>query len=291
MESIEFICINDGSTDSTEKIIQSYIALDSRFKLLNKKNSGYGDSLNKGLKVAKGEFIGIVESDDYVDSGMFSLLYSKAIENNLDLIRCGYFEHRSGIDKKYNSGIQPNRVFAPTEIQGPFFASQAIWSHLYRKDFLLRNNISFLSTPGASYQDTSFVFKALAMANRYMYIDSYFYHYRMDNEASSINNPKKVFCVCDEWKEIFNFFQNNEARLSKLAGILLILKSNTYNWNYERIAPDRKKEFLNRWSKEIRQGLFYKDYSLWPTSKKALLKLFVLGYCPSLLMKYKRLKK
>src|SRR5574344_2160891 len=95
LKDIEIICINDGSTDSTLSIIKEYATNDNRIKIIDKKNSGYGDSMNQGLDMATGDYIGIVESDDFAELNMFDKLYNKAIENNLDLVRCQYFHYKT----------------------------------------------------------------------------------------------------------------------------------------------------------------------------------------------------
>src|SRR5574344_757344 len=81
LKDIEIICINDGSTDSSLKIIKDFQKNDDRVVLINKKNSGYGDSMNKGLEKATGEYIGIVESDDFIEKDAFEKLYSLAKKN------------------------------------------------------------------------------------------------------------------------------------------------------------------------------------------------------------------
>ena len=66
LENIEIICINDGSTDSSPAIIREYMERDARFVMIDKANSGYGDSMNRGLDQARGEYVGILESDDFM---------------------------------------------------------------------------------------------------------------------------------------------------------------------------------------------------------------------------------
>lgn len=78
LKEIEIICINDGSTDKSLNIIQKFMQIDNRIKLINKQNSGYGDSMNFGLKAAQGEYIGIIESDDIAKKNMFKELYNIA---------------------------------------------------------------------------------------------------------------------------------------------------------------------------------------------------------------------
>ena len=87
LKDIEIICINDGSTDSSLQIIKRYAKKDSRIIVINKKNSGYGDSMNQGLAKATGEYIAIVESDDYIDEDAWENLYKLAKKHNADIVR------------------------------------------------------------------------------------------------------------------------------------------------------------------------------------------------------------
>ena len=87
LAEIEIICIDDGSTDSSPEIIQEYAENDARIKVITKPNSGYGDSMNQGLKKARGEYIGIVESDDYIETDAFEKLYALAKEFDADVAR------------------------------------------------------------------------------------------------------------------------------------------------------------------------------------------------------------
>ena len=83
LKDIEIICINDGSTDSSLEILNEYSSKDSRVKIINKANSGYGASMNKGLEAASGEYIGIVESDDFIKTTMFEDLYNIAEKKDI----------------------------------------------------------------------------------------------------------------------------------------------------------------------------------------------------------------
>ena len=91
LQDIEIICVNDGSKDSSLAIMQEYAERDERVKIIDKPNSGYGNSMNRGFDMATGEYIGIVESDDYADANMFETLYRVAKEENADVVKGGFY--------------------------------------------------------------------------------------------------------------------------------------------------------------------------------------------------------
>ena len=87
---IEIICVNDGSKDSSLEILLDYARRDSRVKVIDKDNAGYGHTMNLGMDMASGEYIGIIESDDYVDLHMYEDLYQIAQENRLDWVKADF---------------------------------------------------------------------------------------------------------------------------------------------------------------------------------------------------------
>ena len=90
LKEIEIICVNDGSTDSSPEILKEYAEKDNRIKVISKPNSGYGHTMNVGIDAAIGEYIGIVESDDYVKLDMYETLYNIAKKNDLDVVRADF---------------------------------------------------------------------------------------------------------------------------------------------------------------------------------------------------------
>ena len=91
LEDIEIICINDGSTDGSLAILKSYAEKDKRIVLVDKENGGYGIGMNIGMSLATGEYIGIVEPDDFVPVNMFGDLYKIAKENDLDFVKADFY--------------------------------------------------------------------------------------------------------------------------------------------------------------------------------------------------------
>ena len=187
LDRIEFILINDGSTDGSLKVIQKYVKEDKRFRILDKVNSGYGDSINRGIELAKGKYIGIVEPDDFCEVDMFEVLYRLAEEKKVEVARGNYYYYSESGDEMRASiyGKYSRTVLDPGKDYKIFQEPPAIWSAIYRRDFLLDNKITLLDTPGASYQDTGFYLKTLVSAERIAFKNSALYHYRIDNPKSS----------------------------------------------------------------------------------------------------------
>lgn len=263
LKDIEIICINDGSTDNSLNILQEYSLKDNRIIIINKENTGYGNTMNVGLSRATGKYIGIVESDDFAESFMFERLYNIAEKNTVDMVKSNYFTFKgSGMKEKVFienlNQCKYNRIFCPIDEPEIFFASPSIWTSLYRRDFIINNNIYFNETAGASYQDTSFAFKVLSMAKKvYLTKDAYLY-YRIDNMGSSVLSTEKIFCVCDEYKEIENFIQKNYINKAKLRDIKFIMKYRTYKWNYDRLISAFQYAFLLKMYEELKYEFKYK---------------------------------
>lgn len=256
LEEIEIICVNDGSTDNSLSIIQEYALKDDRIIIIDKQNTGYGHTMNVALSQATGDYIGIVESDDFVDKEMFEKLYNIAEKNFADVVKSNYFEYRKGSDTFVENlkKCTYNYTFDPTEKNNIFFVAPSIWSGIYKRSFLMDNNITFNETPGASYQDTSFAFKVWVSAKRVFLIDDAFLHYRIDNMSSSVNSTSKVFCICDEYKEIRKFLESNRYSNNRLVLLAFAMKFISYKWNYNRLSSAFQYAFLLKMVEEFREA-------------------------------------
>lgn len=279
LKDIEIICVDDGSTDSSGEILDEYASNDSRVRVIHKENRGYGHSMNMGFAAANGEYIGIVESDDYAERNMFEKLYNEAKKNQLDVIKSSFYFYYSVPEEKNEkneivSKILAKQVFCPTtyfeskmEMVNLFNIKPSIWSAIYRNSFIRENGINFLETPGASYQDSSFNFKIWSLAQRAELLQDAFIHYRQDGENSSINSKGKIFCVCDEYAEMQKFLNEHPLVKSKMEFIMQRIKYDSYMWNYNRLAQKYKYIFLERASEEFKEGLsngsIDKEYFEW----------------------------
>lgn len=271
----EAICLNDGSTDSSGAIAHEYADADPRFRVVDKPNSGYGATMNVGLDAACGAYIAVLESDDFMYPNALELLYAAVRDNNAEAAKGNftfYWSADGGRDELHRM-IAPDmagHVVDTRQDMRIFFQKASIWSGLYRRDFLERNTIRFLETPGASYQDTSFAFKIWACAQRAFFIEEPILHYRQDNEASSVNSKGKVYCVCQEYDEIDRWLdaRPHDEHSRALEHMAHVSKYNAYLWNLDRLAPEYRLEFLERMGEEFRAyeragKLDWADWSSW----------------------------
>lgn len=291
LQDIEIICINDGSTDSTLEILREYENNDNRIKVISKHNSGYGASMNIGLETAKGEYVGIVESDDYAELDMFEILYNEAKNNTLDIVRSNFYLYNSKLDtneKLDQSWVKHNKIYSPIEEELVFFQQPSIWANLYNREFLNNNNIRFLETPGASYQDVAFTFKVYACAKRFKMIENAFLHYRIDNENSSINSTNKLYCVCDEYREIANFVKNTN-RHEAYKYLIPRIKYACYCWNYNHLAKNLRFKFLKQMSKEYRTHILKGEFDKKRFTKKELKRIRIISFMPFIYYNKRRL--
>ena len=256
LKEIEFICINDGSTDGSLEILKRYAEGDPRFVIIDKPNSGYGASMNCGLDKARGEYIGILESDDIAAPDMFKSLYRYAHRRHLDIVKSNYFEHDDEGDTFQDllGWFSYNKVFDVRTQPVLTYMLPAIWAALYRREMLVDNGIRFNETPGASFQDTSFVFRCWVASRRVALLPEAYLRYRVNRNESSVKSDKKVFEVCSEYELSNAFIHETPERLADFGKILQVCKLGTYRWNYNRISADYQEAFAERWAQEYREA-------------------------------------
>lgn len=283
LEDIEIIVIDDGSTDQTAEILDEYADKDSRIQVIHKSNSGYGDSMNVALSYATGEYVGVIETDDYAELNMFEKLYETAKQNDADVVKCNYYNyfytkepHDRPVENIERVGIV-NTPFSPKDRPSVFSVAPSIWSGIYRHKMILDNGICFNDTPGASYQDTSFAFMIWASSEKIVLISDTLLHYRRDNDSSSVNSGKKVFCVCDEFDKIQSFLDQNPVLKESFEEVKTIHQIHTYLWNYSRLAIEYKYAFLLKMREDFQQYEVDKNIyaSFFPESEWESYKLII----------------
>lgn len=155
LKEIEIICINDGSTDNSLKILEELALKDNRIKIINKENEGPAATRNLGIKLAIGEYISFVDADDYLGSKDFYLrLYNKAVETKSNIVKSTYKAEKDGsITAFINEEVKKDKNS---------FCMQ-FCSAIYNTDFLIKNEIFFPNIN--DMEDPVFAFQSALLAN------------------------------------------------------------------------------------------------------------------------------
>lgn len=189
LQDIEIICINDGSTDKSADIIKKFANKDSRFKLINQENKKQGAARNTGMKIAKGEYIGFVDSDDWVDLEYYEKLYNAAKRHNFDIALGTNVRVKKNINKK-RLNITKEKEY--TSIQEKFdvniqWKNPCPTNKIYKRDLFLKHNITW--PEGVYCEDRIFTLKAVYFANGIVSVPNVNYYY-FNNPNSTVNNQK-----------------------------------------------------------------------------------------------------
>ncbi len=257
--NIEVIIVDDKSPDNCPEIIDTYAQKDNRVKVIhNKENQGYAKSVNNGIKTATGNYIAIIESDDFIDKEMFSTLYELITKNDCDIAKCHFYQYFGEKNENISgetifSKIPNNKAFTLKEIPIVLKAHPSIWAALYKRSLLLDNNIFFTETPNGAFLDILFTFKAMICAKKIIVTDTPYLHYRQDNSNSTINNPKKIFCISNEY-DLLTKYLNEHLDIKPYVNQYKLKKQyRDYKWNLQRIAPKYKEQFLARFVKTFKE--------------------------------------
>ena len=207
----------------------------------------------------------IVESDDYVDPNMFWDLYIEAENSNAQIVKSNYYEKNSALSteliyREILKDLPYRKNISPAEYLEIFDCPLCIWSAIYKREFLIENEIWFNETPGASYQDISFNFKTLYSASSIRFIPEAYYVYRRDNMNSSVNTHSKVFAVRDEYEEIDRFLLDKDVS-KEMNYIKNVLKIKSYLWNYWNLAFPYQYAFLLEMSRAFSEDMQLEELS------------------------------
>ena len=246
LKEIEIICVDANSTDGTLELIKKYQAQDERIKLIISDKKSYGYQMNLGIAAAKGEYVGIVESDDYIKEDMYKRLYETAKQNDCDIVKSDFFiftdtrldyEKVSCFDEFYNT-----RLNALEDLR--LFWTNGI------------NQIVLNETPGASYQDNGLFFQLFCFAKSIYFLNEAFYMLRRDNPNSSVHSKEKVYMACLEYDYIRNFLQKYPSFESLVAPICAYHRYGNYIFTLERIDDKYKKDFLKRFREDFMKIIY-----------------------------------
>lgn len=252
LQDIEVILVDDGSTDGSGTIIDEYSKQDGRVVVLHQENMGYGGAVNRGIEEATGEYIGIIESDDWIEATMFEKLYKNAIKNDSDIVKCHFYQHDSTapggpVDIKWQQDIMaaPNTAFSILDYPELYHQHVSVWAALYRSSFIKQQRM--IETSGASYQDLPFMTEAICRAKRISAVKEYLVHYRKESGqvSSTLRRDKHLLYMPEQVLRAREIF--------KRYGLFNLLKEEYYfqafcatHWFFLSIYFKHKRQFFMR---------------------------------------------
>jgi len=204
LKDIEIICVNDGSTDNSLKILEEYASKDNRIKVLNQKNSGAGAARNLGMGIAKGVYLSFIDADDFIDPKMYEILYNKIEQTKTDIVICnfqyvdkdGQIFHNKELELEYNRFEKCGEFSCethPFEVLNRF--QHAPWNKLFRADFIKENKIKFHELKRAN--DLFFVRCAMVTARRICCTNDKLIFYRLSDTSLQGTNYNNPYCIIE----------------------------------------------------------------------------------------------
>ncbi len=275
-KNLEIILVNDGSTDNSKEIIDKYSSIDSRIKVINKKNGGLSDARNVGIELAKGEYITFLDSDDWIELNMYEKLYKYIKQENADIVQCSY---QKVYDEEVNNQKNKEEVNIMSGEKSLYNLGEktvVVWNKIYKRE--LFNDIRF---PKGKYHEDEFtIYKVLYKANKIVDLNLplVYYRQREDSIMNSKFNLKRLDAL-EAFNERLAFYK--EKNLDELQQITFAQILHFTNLFYIKIKDsdiDNKHEILKVLRKSIK-----KDYILFMKNKyvtlkqKILLTIFILN--------------
>lgn len=190
-DNLEIICVNDGSTDNSYRILERYQKGDQRIVLINQNNLGLAAARNTGLRFANGSFVMFVDSDDWIEKNAVTAVYRAFDDDDVDIVCYGAmyrYEDKHEPDKiamryKYDVKKKP---------EGGWITKVSItaWAKMYRTDFLRRNKLEFQD--GLYYEDNPFFWECVSSAKKIALSKEILYNYRIRSNSIMSNSKKKI---------------------------------------------------------------------------------------------------
>ena len=269
---LEILIIDAGSTDGTYEMASYYEQHYDNVRVIKSDRKSYGYQVNIGIREAQGKYIAILETDDYVRPDMYEVLYNKAEEYGVEYIKGNFdifSQLKSGCKLFKNVGFFKeddgyNKVMDVSNNHRVFVEDISIWSGIYRKNFLIDNDIELHESPGAAYQDIGFGVMLHTYAHRALYIQDSLYRYRMGRESASINSGKGI---CYSAGEIRRLIKLNEQYDTATYLYEIMLSSFCYEFsllkNHEVLEDnkiiDDSRWFINKINEGLQKGIITID--------------------------------
>ncbi len=259
---VEYIFVDDGSTDDSSELIRQGMQLDNRIQLIEKINGGCASARNKGIQFAKGRYIGFVDGDDFIDASMFYELLKRALLGNYDFTYCGfaeYFEENNSaktVDNDYMGEPYRTGTYRQDKVQLLTINTRvAIWRCLYKKSILMEKGIVFHEDL-MRFDDLPFKIEYIFASKSAVCVPKRLYYYRLGRQGQDTS------CLDERLYVHFEIFKHLDEYVKKqndqrMWDLLQIVKLNTHKFTISIIRPDLKKNYTQKVCKELKENIGY----------------------------------
>jgi glycosyltransferase involved in cell wall biosynthesis len=254
LRDLEIIVVDDASTDKSMEIIREYEKKDPRIRVISLEQNtpgGVGIPANKGIDTARGEYVGFVDSDDWVKPGLFETLHTLAREKNADFVFCDFFRQ----DDERNLTLQANdrghweqlgSLHDPLTRENTsalLKLSSVPWRKLYKRTFLEKHALRF-PEGDFFYEDTPFHYMVTLKAERASYIDTPLYYHRISRPEQTMSGiGKKYFAFLAHGTIIYEFMKKEGLLDHHIRDYFLFIINNFF-WVWDRLNPIQRKKFF-----------------------------------------------
>lgn len=251
LAEMEFLLVDDGSTDDSGRIAEEFASSHPRFRFFRQENRGYAGARNVALPLARGEFTGFVDSDDYAEPEMFEKLYRAAKRADAQVAGCSfaYYFQEDGVHVPFDNS--PCRVLLERNggrlrggAEGAIFDNAVTWNKIYSTAMLRKYGIRFAEELDMA-EDVPLFWEAYLAAERIVLIGDVLYHYRNQRPGQQVGiRDRRIFSFFGLFDVVEDFLRRNG--IADFGPWLLHLKLSRFCYGYEKAAPELRSEFFSR---------------------------------------------
>lgn len=249
-QNIELIFVDDGSTDNSGKIINTYQKKYPNIKYIYQKNQKQGAARNNGLSQANGKYICFIDSDDFTDKNMIKEMYEFANENDYDITLCDYYISYGTYKELVNTYYKPFKDNKNVTVQEYLLSSVSPWNKMFKKDFLINNKFKFIEK--IFYEDYASIPTLANFNPKIGYIEKPFLYY-VQSENSTMRNGKSKDYYSDIFKaseHLYNNLKSNKNLHDELEYLIIyhLLYNSSIEFNNNMQTQNLLK--INKFMKE-----------------------------------------
>ncbi|MEA5099159.1 MAG: glycosyltransferase [Bacteroidales bacterium] len=239
-DEYEIIVVNDGTKDNSLEIVERVAKDYSNITIISQKNAGLSAARNKGLSIAKGEYVWFVDSDDWIKKKCLKKIINKCIDDELDILAICAASVVDDLEKRVFS-YNINGIYNGNKVISDLYFQVSVPCSIYNRKYLINNNLDFYE--GIFHEDSEFTPRSYYYAKRISFVDEIFYYiFHNTNSITRTINPKKAFDCIDVAISLSQFSRNVSNECKDRFNYLISENINSGLNNISSMSDDKQKE-------------------------------------------------